>query len=440
MDRYLVSIVRYSKPYKSVKKAVELSNGLKGLSPDASVFIKPNVVFWSKAVDFPKWGVITTSRVVHDMVVVLKEHGVRNITLGEGIVTFHPKDRDTPSHAFETLGYNELSKRYGVKVINVFDRPFKRVDLGGGISLNFNQDAIESDFIVNLPVLKTHAQAVVSLGIKNLKGLIDINSRKRCHSADPVKDLNFMISKLADKMPPMFTLIDGIYTIERGPAYDGKARRSDLLVASNDVYSADKVGAKLLGYEPADITYIRNSLMEKHRSTDLTDVHVIGERIEDVASFHQYEFPYGNDNSLPIPLIRMGIKGLSYPKYDSTLCTYCSGLNGVVLYAIARAWKGQTWDGVEILTGKRMRPSGKMNKTILLGKCMYKLNKDSPDIKEMIAVKGCPPEPSQILSALRQAGIDADPSIILEPDKYPALFMAKYQWKREFEESFFRVE
>ena len=39
---------------------------------------------------------------------------------------------------------------------------------------------LESDFLVNIPVLKTHVQTVVSLGIKNIKGLIDIESRKKC--------------------------------------------------------------------------------------------------------------------------------------------------------------------------------------------------------------------------------------------------------------------
>jgi len=88
----------------------------------------------------------------------------------------HPKDREIPAHAFEALGYNVLKKRYGIKPINAFERPFDKVDLSDGVVLNFNTDILHSDFVVNLPVLKTHAQAVVSLGMKNLKGMIDINN------------------------------------------------------------------------------------------------------------------------------------------------------------------------------------------------------------------------------------------------------------------------
>ena len=437
MQRFRVSLLRYERPYESVKRVVQYSDGLKGLSPDLHVFIKPNIVFWTKECSFPKWGVITTSRVVEDIVRILKEMGITKITIGEGIVTFRPKDRQTPMHAFKSLGYLELKKRYGIKVIDVFDRPFKKIELSDGLKLNFNVDALESDLLINLPVLKTHAQAVVSLGIKNLKGLIDINSRKRCHGADPIKDLNFNIARLSDKMPPMFTLIDGIFTLEQGPGFDGKARRSDILIASDDVLSADMVGAKVLGYEPKDVPHLLIASQNHKRPADLSDIDVVGERLEDLISFHEYDFPYGNDNNLPLPLVRMGIKGLSYPKYDSTLCTYCSHLNGAIIYSIMRAWKGRPWDDVEILTGKIMRPSGKMKKTILVGKCMYSLNRDDPSIREMIAVKGCPPDPEDVINALHKAGIEVEPDILKNLEKYPCIFMKKYRGRKEFDEDFF---
>ncbi|MFC1859699.1 DUF362 domain-containing protein, partial [Thermodesulfobacteriota bacterium] len=196
MGEYTVAITRYDKPLESVRKAIDLCQGLDHLPPGARVFIKPNIVTWTKATDFPKWGIITTSRIVEDVVVLLKEHGIDDITIGEGIVLRNPKDTETPAHAFKTLGYDKLKERYGVRALNAFERPFDKVDLGDGVELHFNRDILQSDFVVNLPVMKTHNQTVVSLGIKNLKGLIDIASRKKCHSADPRKDLNFMVARL----------------------------------------------------------------------------------------------------------------------------------------------------------------------------------------------------------------------------------------------------
>src|SRR5512137_581758 len=256
MHRHIVSIVRYERPFESVVKAVALSNGLDSLPSQAKLFIKPNVVFWTKAVPFPKWGVVTTSRIVEDMVVLLKERGINDITIGEGSVLLKPKDMETPAHAFRTLGYDSLQRRYGVKSVITFERPFEKVDVGEGIILNFNRDILQSDFVVNLPVLKTHTQTMVSLGIKNLKGTIDIPSRKKCHNEVPGMDLHRMVSKLFLPMPPMLTLVDGIYSHERGPNVDGQARRSNLLVASSDLLSVDRVGAKVLGFEPDKVPYL----------------------------------------------------------------------------------------------------------------------------------------------------------------------------------------
>jgi uncharacterized protein (DUF362 family) len=439
MKEYLVSVVRYRGPYESVKRAVELCGGFDAIPRGAKVFVKPNIVNWTRFTNFPKWGVITTSRVVEDTVRLLKDLGINDITIGEGIVTATPKDKETPAHAFETLGYNQLKRRYGVKVFNIFERPFQKVDLGDGITLNYNLDILNCDYIVDLPVLKTHAQAIVSLSIKNLKGTIDINSRKKCHSPDPNRDLHFHISRLADKLPPAMAIIDGIYSNERGPSFDGRLRRTNLLIASGDLLSADMVGAKVLGYEPSQVPHLVHAAGSRGRPSDMSDIKVVGEKIEDVASFHDYDIPYVEGDVLPAALAKRGIKGITYRKYDLTMCTYCSGINGVVLAALARAWKGEPWDDVEVLTGKAMKPTPGKKKTILLGKCMYQANKDDPNINEMIAVKGCPPSSKDILSAFHQAGIDLDPAIFENIHLAPGFFLKRYEGNPDFDESFFRV-
>jgi hypothetical protein len=280
---------------------------------------------------------------------------------------------------------------------------------------------------------------MVSLGIKNLKGLIDIRSRKRCHSPHLGKDLHHMIAKLANKLPPSFTLLDGIYTAERGPFFEGRLRRSNILIGSSDIFSADKVGAKVLGYDPSAVPYLVHAAHDFGRPIDLSDVEVVGEKIEAIASRHEYAFPYTEDGSLPKPMQRMGIKGLSYWKYDDTICTYCSGLSTVILMAIANAWKGKPWDEIEILTGKIMKPTPGKKKTILIGKCMVQGNRDNADIKEMIAVKGCPPDLKGTLKALQQAGIDASPTFFENMDMAAGFFMKRYEGNPEFEESFFKI-
>lgn len=435
-----VSIVRYEEPYHSVRKAVLSCRGLEHLPANPRVFIKPNIVFWTKACAFPKWGVITTSRVVEDIVVLLKEHGVDNITIGEGIAD-DPGDRETPAHAFRTLGYETLKKRFGVRYLNIMARPFKKVDLDGGISLRFNRDILESDFFVDLPVLKAHNQTVVSLGLKNLKGTIDLASRKKCHSADPEKDLHFHLARLADPMPPGLTVIDGIFSLERGPGFDGRMRRSNLLIASSDILSADLVGCRALGHEPSAVPHLALAAVRAGRRPDLSTVEVIGEKIEDVAFHHRYDFEYAkSDNGeMPRALADEGIEGLFYRKYDNTMCTYCSALNGLILTAIRRAWRGRRWNNIEVLTGKTMEPAPGMEATILIGQCMYRKNRGHPLIRKMFAAKGCPPDPHEVALALKEAGIAVDDQLFSAIDVLPGFFMARYEDKPEFDESFFRI-
>ncbi len=441
MPKKIVSITKYEKPYESVKKAVSSCGGFDALRSGARVFIKPNIVFWSSESIFPKWGVITTSRVVEDIVVLLKEHGIDDITIGEGIVDAF-QDDGAAAHASAYLGYDLLGEKYGVKFINVMKRPFKKVDLGDGITLSFNQDIMESDFVIDLPVMKSHSQTVVSLGIKNLKGTINTASRKKCHNEDRNKDLHYHVSKLADKMPPILTVIDGIYSLSRGPSFDGRAKRSNLLIASPDILSADMVGAKLLGYHPEEVPHLVWAAKKRGRPLDLSDLEIVGEDLAEVAAEHEYTFDYSitETGEMPMALARSGISGLFYRKFDDTMCTYCSSLTGLVLIAIRQAWSGEPWDNIEVLTGKVMEPAPGMGATILLGQCMYKLNKNHPNINKMVAVKGCPPKPEDVVKALHEVGIEVNPSLFSNIAALPGAYMERYRDRPEFEESFFKVE
>ena len=252
-----------------------------------------------------------------------------------------------------------------------------------------------------------------------------------------------MISKLADPMPPIFTLIDGLFSSERGPSFDGRMKRENLLIASSDVLSADMVGARVLGYEPDQVPHLVHAARKGGRPLDLSDVELVGEALEEVSAHHEYDFVYVENeegDELPLPMARQGIKGLSYPKYDLSMCTYCSGINGLILTAIKNAWKGEPWDDVEVLTGKMMKPKPGKKKTILLGKCIYQANKDNPDIQEMIPVKGCPPKFKDVINALQKAGIEINPALFDQVDKLPGFFMRKYEGKPEFDEFLFRIE
>jgi uncharacterized protein (DUF362 family) len=391
--------------------------------------------------DYPKYGVVTTSRVVEDTIIALKDIGIKDITMGEGIVTSNPKDYELARHAFESLGYNQFKKKYGIEVINVFERPFEKINLGRDITLNFNIDAVNCDAIISLPVLKTHSEAKISLSLKNLKGLIDIPSRKKCHTPDTERDLNFYLARLSKKLPPVTTIIDGIFLNERGPGYDGQMKRSNILISSSDMFSADKVGAQILGYNPSDVLYMVQYAQENNRPIDLSDIEVIGKPIETLQGHYEYEFPYNEDGTNPIAFVKQGLKGISYRQYDNTTCTYCSMITSLLPIAITYAWDinhGKPWDDIEVLVGKRMNPTPGKKTTILLGQCMINKHRNNPVINEMIAIKGCPVKPENITKAFHQAGIKIPTDFFKNYDNISQFFGIPYKNRfNEFQESFF---
>ncbi len=439
MEKHVVSIIKYLKPLESVRTAIDKAGGFTKLNPSSKVYIKPNVVYWNRLVPFPKWGMVTTSRVMEDTIKLLVERSVKDITIGEGIITYDPKDKATPAHAWETLGYNTLAKRYGVKVVNLFEQPYRKVDIGGDFFANVSTVALDADFFIDMPVLKTHTQAVVSLGIKNMKGCLDMATRKKFHSADLEKNLHFNVAKLARIFKPALTIIDGIYTLERGPAMNGAAHRKDILVASTDVLSADLVGAKLLGFDPKSVPHLVHSAKYQSRPIDLSDITVAGETIESLATPHEWEFEYNEAKDLPLPFHKKGMKGLKYRKFDDTMCTYCSDINAILLNAIKFAWEGKPFDEIEVLTGKRMKPTPGMKKTVLVGQCIYNATKDDPAIKEAVPIKGCPPLIESLKEGLQRINIELPDMFWNGIDKGAGLFMARYRDKPEFDEQFYRV-
>ncbi|GAH02895.1 unnamed protein product, partial [marine sediment metagenome] len=89
--------------------------------------------------------------------------------------------------------------------------------------------------------------------------------------------------------------------------------------ASKDILSADIVGAKALGIEPSDVPHLVQAAEDRNRSTSLSEIEIVGEKIETVASHHDWEFIYNEAGDLPLPFYRRQFKGLKYKRYDTTM-------------------------------------------------------------------------------------------------------------------------
>ena len=141
MDKQVVAITRYKEKYESVKEAIALSDAFKNLPTNARVVIKPNILFWVKS-PFPPWGMITTASVIEDVVILLKEHGVSEITIVEGLMKTGEKDDERSSDTFEGLGFKKLKERYGVKAYDAMSRPFEKIAIDDDIELKMNKNLL----------------------------------------------------------------------------------------------------------------------------------------------------------------------------------------------------------------------------------------------------------------------------------------------------------
>ncbi|OLN27821.1 DUF362 domain-containing protein [Desulfosporosinus metallidurans] len=404
MTKAAVSLVEVTDVYESLQEGLRLCDGLAGLNTNDKILIKPNIVSWDFDLPFPPYGVITTSTVITALVRILVEHGFSDLTIGEGALpTLNPK----ADAVYEALGYKKLQERYGVKLVDFNQGEFVATDYGDGFKLDIAKQALEADKIINVPVLKTHNQAKVSLGIKNLKGCLNKKSKQACHGVGD-EELSRMFPRIIEKLPVALTIIDGLYTLEKGPGPTGKAFRKDLLIASRDPFACDLVGAAVLGYQAKEVVHLTNYAKRHGYSMELADYEVRGESVAEHQEFVDYDWEWSDEDTGPAGFQKRGITGLAIRKYDSSLCTGCSVQYNPMLILFSSAFKGDPFPNVEVVSGKQQLASTGFEKSVLFGKCACHLNKNNSNINKAIPIWGCPPDLEKFVEVLSEEGIKCD--------------------------------
>jgi hypothetical protein len=75
---------------------------------------------------------------------------------------------------------------------------------------------------------------------------------------------------------------------------------------------------------------------------------------------------------------------------------------------VISSYQGKRFDNIEVLAGKSMGPSGKADKTVLVGNYMMKTNRRDSRIKETILAKGFPTTFEEIIGAFERCDVGAD--------------------------------
>ena len=278
----IVSIVkvRDERVEEAVRRAVELAGGLESVIPSGSrVLIKPNVVSASPSGS----GNTTDARVTEAVARMALEFHPGKVTIGEGSSVGYdfPGRRDT-MHCLEVSGTSEVARKLGLDVVDL--NRDERVEVHAEEAFvmgtfSVARTAWEADVILDLPVVKTHVRTGITCGLKNMKGVLPGDEKKRTHRMG----LDRAIVDLNRVMKPHFTVVDAIVGMEGTHMYPDDCVRLGRIMCSADVVAADAVCAAIMGFDVSQILHVNLAAEAGLGVAALDEIEVRGDSIAEAA-------------------------------------------------------------------------------------------------------------------------------------------------------------
>jgi uncharacterized protein (DUF362 family) len=132
----------------------------------------------------------------------------------------------------------------GVDLIDLSSGEFTTVR-AGDYDLEISSIPFEFDFLVSLPVLKSHFICGLTGALKNQFGFLSPKQKRDAHFH---KDVHRVIAGLNTIIQPNFYILDAVETLvcAQEIRHGGKARALGYMLASRDPLSLDIVGLELL--------------------------------------------------------------------------------------------------------------------------------------------------------------------------------------------------
>lgn len=251
----------YGTDHTDMTRRLLTAAGLAGRigSRETRIGIKPNLVSPYPAEN----GGTTHPEIVAGIVEYLQENGFHDLTILEGSWV-----GDRTAEAFEVCGYNALSRKYGVPLIDL-QKDRWTVRNCGGMKIEVCNALDNVDFLITVPVLKGHCQTKMTCCLKNLKGLIPNKEKRHFHAMGlhkPIAHLNAGIRQ-------DFIVIDHICG---DPDFEdgGNPLVKNGIFAALDPVLADALACRLLRLSTDDVPYIAMAEALGVGSSDLSMAHV----------------------------------------------------------------------------------------------------------------------------------------------------------------------
>ncbi len=337
------------------------------------VLIKPNIVVPVKA----STGVITDPELVRVLIKYLRKRGVKELAIGElpGICV-------DIAEMWEKSGYKKIAEQEEVELVNLEETELLSFQWKYG---NLKIPKIVKDsYYINFAKLKTHSQTTVTLGLKNQKGILQGESKKKMHNLG----LHEPIAELYKAIKPDLTIIDGILGLEGdGPATSGKPVKSKVLIGGLDTVSVDYTACRLMGFDPLTVKHLKAA-----GELGDTNPEIIGEKLNNLV------IHFRPANEIAFKFFKVVMWRNPYA------CSMCGeALRG----AISGVVKNPRWwlkgfpkmfyytfiKGIDFITGSNMDMPVKSEKLLV---CIGKCTKENSTGKAIL-LTGCPPSEKEII-------------------------------------------
>ncbi len=386
----LVSVSKNDDGYAATRESIgDLDFDLSALRGQR-VLIKPNAGRFVS----PRSGINTSHEVVAGVIDAFLDAGVTGLAVGES-----PILGVKALEAFETCGIADVARKRNIPLIDLDARRpvVKEIPEGKIIDrLKVCGDVMDFEFIVSVPVMKTHMHTQVSLGLKNMKGCLYKREKVTLHQLSPsrnvvppAKPLDVAIADLAKVLLPDLTVIDGTIGLEGLGPSAGQPREFGVVVSSRNCCAADWVAAELMGLDPENVHHLRLAIDELNMYKS------------------NYIFQPGAMRVVPEDYKKWAIKFTPPPDKISFEFTHvvvedensCSACLSTVLMFLQRyhdrfADYFSEEEPLRIALGKGI--GEQPENTVLVGNCTAHKKKGC------IFVKGCPPVASEIFAQMKK--------------------------------------
>lgn len=240
--------IKGGEPDVMFDKGIQSLGGMKAfIKKGQTVVVKPNIG-WDT---IPERGANTNPILIKRIIQHCFEAGAKDVYVFDHTC-------DNWKRCYSNSGIESTVKDAGGKVVSgESESYYQKVTVKNGKKLTdakVHELILESDVFINVPILKHHSSADLTIGMKNLMGIVW--DRGYWHR----NDLHQCIADFATYRKPDLNIIDAYFVMKRnGPKGVSK---EDVLtlksqIISSDIVAADSAAAKLFSSEPEDIDYIR---------------------------------------------------------------------------------------------------------------------------------------------------------------------------------------